>query len=254
MKKGVLECSVDSVESALAAMRGGADRLELCGSFVIGGTTPSPCLFKEIQRQSDIRIHVLIRPRFGDFCYTKNEVSIMCQEIAMFRELGAEAVVIGALCPDGSLDMGAMKQMIEAAGGIDVTMHRAFDMAKDPRETLEKAVELGIKTILTSGQQQNCKMGRELLKELQEQSAGRIEILAGAGIDGNAIRELAQYTGITSYHMSGKATLSSRMEYRKKCLHMGLPSMSEFEIWQTDENKVRAAREALDAYMNGCTQ
>ena len=247
MRKGTLECCVDSVESALAAERGGADRLELCGGLVIGGTTPSPCLFQEIRAQSEIRIHVLIRPRFGDFCYSENEVSVMCREIALFRELGAEAVVIGALSADGSLDLAAMERMLDAAKGMDVTLHRVFDVAKDPFETLETAAELGINTILTSGQHQNCLEGKEMLKELRKRAAGRVDILAGAGIDAAAIRELAPYTGIASFHMSVKITLPSRMEYRREGINMGLPSMSEFEIWQTDERKVREARNALDA-------
>lgn len=249
MRKGILECCVDSVESALAAARGGADRLELCTGLIIGGTTPSPCLFQEIREQSGIRVHALIRPRFGDFCYTENEISVMCREITMFHELGAEAVVIGALTPDGTLDLSAMERMLEAAKGMDVTLHRAFDVARDPFETLEAAVKLGVRTILTSGQHQSCREGRDVLRELHKRAAGQIEILAGAGIDAAAIRELAPYTGITAFHMSGKTVRASRMEYRREGINMGLPSMSEFEIWRTDEQKVKEAREALDACM-----
>lgn len=247
MKEGVLECCVDSLESALAAERGGADRLELCAGLVIGGLTPSPCLFEKIREESDIRIHVLIRPRFGDFCYTEAETSIMCREIEEFCRLGAEAVVIGALLPDGNLDIEAMKRMKEAAGDMDVTLHRAFDVAKDPFETLELAAELGIHTILTSGQADHCLAGKELLGKLQKVSAGRIEILAGAGVDAEAIRRLAPETGITSFHMSGKKVLESRMEFRRQGVNMGLPSLSEFEIWQTDEAKIRSAKETLRA-------
>ena len=128
----------------------------------------------------------------------------MCREIALFRELGAEAVVIGALSADGSLDLAAMERMLDAAKGMDETQHRAFDVAKDPFETLETAAELGINTILTSGQHQNCLEGKEMLKELRKRAAGRVDILAGAGIDAAAIRELAPYTRIASFHMSGK--------------------------------------------------
>ena len=245
MGKSTLECSVDSAESAFAAIRGGADRLELCGGAVIGGVTPSPCLFEKIREENGIRMHVLIRPRFGDFCYTENEVDIMCREIRMFGKLGAEAVVIGALRPDGTLDTEAMKRMIEAAGDMEVVLHRAFDVAKDPFATMETAIELGMRTILTSGQACNCMAGKELLKELHQRAAGRIEILAGAGISAEVIAKLAPYTGITSFHMSGKVTLESRMEYRKQGVNMGLPSLSEFEIWQTDEENIRRARKIL---------
>lgn len=242
----ILECCTDSVESALCAARGGADRLELCEGLIIGGVTPGTGLFQEIRARSDIRIHALIRPRFGDFCYTEAEIDVMCRDIERFGKLGAAAVVIGVLRPDGSLDTAAMRRLIEAAGDMDVTLHRAFDVAKDPFETLEEAVSLGVNTILTSGQADHCLKGRELLKELKMRAAGRIDIMAGAGVDAGVIRELAPYTGITSFHMSGKVTLESGMEYRKENVNMGLPSLSEFEIWRTDEEKIRCARAVLD--------
>ena len=113
--KGILECCVDSVESAIAAKNGGADRLELCQGLVIGGVTPGTALFQEIKNQMDIRIHALMRPRFGDFCYTRHEIDILCEDIRTFRKLGADAAVIGALKPDGTLDVEAMKRMIDAA-------------------------------------------------------------------------------------------------------------------------------------------
>lgn len=246
--KGILECCVDSVESAIAAKNGGADRLELCQGLVIGGITPGTSLFREIRKYVDIRIHALMRPRFGDFCYTDYEVDVLCGDIRTFRELGADAVVIGALNPEGAMDAEAMKRMIDAAGDMDVTLHRAFDVCRDPFEALETAKELGINTILTSGQRKNAKEGMEILKQLKEKADGKIDIMAGAGIDAGVIRYLAPQTGITTFHMSGKKTLDSSMVYRKEGINMGLPSMSEFEIWRTDEKKIREAREALDEF------
>lgn len=137
MKDYILEACVDSVESALAAAEGGATRLELCSNLIIGGTTPSPWLFKEIRKHTDIRIHALIRPRFGDFCYTDSEFAIIKQAVADFRELGAEGVVIGILKPDGTLNMEQMKELMDAAGEMSVTLHRAFDVCVDPYETME---------------------------------------------------------------------------------------------------------------------
>ena len=244
--KGILECCVDSVESAIAAKNGGADRLELCQGLVIGGVTPGTALFQEIKNQMDIRIHALMRPRFGDFCYTRHEIDILCGDIRTFRKLGADAVVIGALKPDGTLDVEAMKRMIDAAGDMSITLHRAFDVCRDPFEALETAKELGVNTILTSGQRKSAKEGVEILKQLALKADGKVDIMAGAGIDADAIRYLAPKTGITTFHMSGKMTLDSRMVYRKEGINMGLPSMSEFEIWRTDEKKVEEAREVLD--------
>ena len=156
MSKFTLEVCADSVESVLAAEKGGADRIELCGNVVIGGTTPSESLFREIRRHSDIKIHALIRPRFGDFCYTEYEFDIIRSEVKRFRELGAQGVVIGMLRPDGSLDVEHLAQLMEEANGMSVTLHRAFDVCRDPMEALEQAISLGFNTILTSGQKNNC--------------------------------------------------------------------------------------------------
>ena len=131
-KKTCLEVCVDSFASAMAAVRGGADRLELCAHLVIGGTTPTHALFRQVQRGSGVPINVLIRPRFGDFLYTEPELEEMCEEIAAFRDLGANGVVIGALTPDGELDLAQMRRMMACAGQMEVTLHRAFDMTRDP--------------------------------------------------------------------------------------------------------------------------
>lgn len=247
MKKYILESCVDSVESALAAAKGGADRLELCANLIIGGTTPSPALFEEIRKVSPIRIHALIRPRFGDFCYTDYEYAMIRREVAMYREMGAEGVVIGILNPDGSLNMEQMEILMEEAGGMSVTLHRAFDVCRDPFEALDQAKKLGIHTILTSGQKNSASAGRDLLKELTERAGDAIDIMAGGGVNAQVIRELAPYTGAHVFHMSGKITLDSRMEYRREGVNMGLPSLSEFEIWRTKAENIRAAREVLDS-------
>lgn len=247
MKKYILESCVDSVESALAAAKGGADRLELCANLIIGGTTPSPALFEEIRKVSTIRMHALIRPRFGDFCYTDYEFAIIRREVAMYREMGAEGVVIGCLNPDGSLNMEQMETLMKEAGGMSVTLHRAFDVCRDPFEALDQAKKLGIHTILTSGQKNSASAGRELLKELTERAGDGIDIMAGGGVNAQVIRELAPYTGAHVFHMSGKITLDSRMEYRREGVNMGLPSLSEFEIWRTKAENIRAAREVLDS-------
>ncbi len=248
MEGYILETCVDSVESAMAAERGGANRLELCGNLIIGGTTPSPALYEEVRRHCGLRIHALIRPRFGDFCYTEHEFRIIRGEVKLFRELGADGVVIGCLRPDGTLNLEQMKALMEEAGNMSVTLHRAFDVCSDPYKTLEEAVDLGIDTILTSGQENGCLAGQKLLTELAEQADGRIDILIGSGVDASAIRELYPKVKTHSYHMSGKVTLGSEMEYRKEGVNMGLPSLSEFEIWRTSEEKIREAAEVLQGF------
>ena len=136
MKRPLIEACVDSYASAMAAGRAGADRLELCAHLVIGGTTPTHALFRQVQRGSGVPINVLIRPRFGDFLYTEPELEEMCEEIAAFRDLGANGVVIGALTPDGELDLAQMRRMMACAGQMEVTLHRAFDMTRDPFRAL----------------------------------------------------------------------------------------------------------------------
>ncbi len=245
MENFILECCVDSVESALNAVKGGASRLELCANLPIGGTTPDLALYHRIRKESEIRIHALIRPRFGDFCYSDYEMDLMREQIRMFRQEKAQAVVIGVLNEDGELNLQAMERLIQEADGMSVTLHRAFDMCRDPFQALEDAVSLGVDTILTSGQRQSAWEGRELLAELVRKAAGRIDIMSGGGISADVIRRLRPITGGTSYHMSGKVTLQSPMRYRKAEVSMGLPSLSEYEIWQTSGEKVAEAVQAL---------
>ena len=250
MNKPLIEACVDSYQSCVNATKGGADRLELCSHLIIGGCTPTLPVFKQVQRDcKGVKINVLIRPRFGDFLYTEDEIEAMCEDIAMFRDLGANGVVIGALTPDGDLDIEVMKRMMACAGDMDVTLHRAFDMSRDPFKTLEDAIELGCKTILTSGQQSNVVEGKDLLKEVYEKAAGRIDIMAGCGVKKWNIQEIHDHTGIVVFHTTGrKGALDSGMKYRKSTVAMGLPTLSEYEIWQTDEQEFRECAEIVHAF------
>lgn len=244
----VLEACVDSVESAIAAQQGGAKRVELCGNLIIGGTSPGKALFQEVRKYTDLEIRVLLRPRFGDFCYDEYEFEIMKEDVQMYRELGADGIVTGILLPDGKLDAERMQTLICKAGNANVALHRAFDVCSDPYETLEQAVDLGIRTILTSGQKNSAWEGRELLRELVRRSDGRIEILAGAGVSPETIEKLVPFTGAQAYHMSGKVTLESRMQFRRDGVSMGFPGFSEYEIWQTDADNIRRAVDVLEQF------
>ena len=179
MREFMLEVCTDSVESAAAAVRGGARRLEVCANLVIGGTTPGVSQFKQMRKACDIPLNVLLRPRYGDFLYTEAEFTMLLEDTAMFRKLGADGIVVGCLNADGTLDLERIKKLREAADGMHMTLHRAFDVCRNPKETLEQAVEIGVYTILTSGHKDSCMAGIGLLKQLTEQSAGRIHILAG---------------------------------------------------------------------------
>ena len=241
MENYILECCVDSVESAINAARGGANRLELCSNLIIGGTSPDVALFRQVRKETNVRVHALIRPRFGDFLYSCYEMEIMKEQIRNLKEAGVEGFVIGILDEEGNLNKKAMKELIAEAGDCHIVLHRAFDMCRDPFQTMEEAIELGVQTILTSGQKQSAWEGRELLAELIKKAEGRIDIMAGSGSGARAIEKLLPITKGSSYHMSGKVTLDSSMKYRKKEVSMGLPSLSEYEIWQTSEENVREA-------------
>lgn len=248
MNMPLIEGCVDSYASSVAAYRGGADRLELCAGLVIGGTTPSPSLFQQVHRDCPIPINVLIRPRFDDFLYTEPELEEMCGEISRFRDLGANGVVIGALTPDGALDCEKMQRLIDCAGEMDVTLHRAFDMTKAPFSALEDAIQLGCRTVLTSGQAKSAAEGKDLLRRIFLQAAGRIDIMAGCGVKAGNIREIADWTGICIFHTTGrKGSIDSGMRYRKAEVSMGLPSLSEYELWQTDEQEFRICAQVVHA-------
>lgn len=249
-----LEVCVDSTASAIAAKKGGADRLELCADLVVGGTTPSLALVRQVKVETGLSVRALLRPRFGDFCYDSYELAQMEESAAELVAAGADGIVTGVLKPDGSLDVDALRTIYAAAAHaaekvgrpVALTLHRAFDVCRDPFAALEDACALGLSTILTSGQAANAPAGSALLRQLVEAANGRIEILVGAGVSPANIPALAAETGAKSFHLSGKQVLDSRMIFRREGVPMGLPGFSEFDLWQTSEDTIRAARQALD--------
>lgn len=251
----VLEVCVDSTASALAAKRGGADRLELCADLIVGGTTPSLTLVQQVKAETGLPVRALLRPRFGDFCYDSYELAQMEQLAAELVEAGADSIVTGVLTPEGALDAGAMQPIYAAARKaaekagrpVACTLHRAFDVCADPFAALETARSMGLCTILTSGQAASAPQGAALLRQLTERAGKDVEILAGAGVSAQNIPVLAAQTGVRAFHLSGKQVLQSRMTFRREGVPMGLPGFSEFEVWQTSEANIRAARQALDS-------
>ena len=237
----ILEVCVDSVESAVNAELGGADRLELCGDLVVGGVTPSLALYERIREKDDLPIHVLLRPRFGDFLYSEEEMEVLLRQAKLFSEAGADNLVIGCLTPDGRLDLEAMKRIMDAANGTPINLHRAFDMCRDLDEALEDAKKLGVVSILTSGGCASAKEGVKVLDHLKA-NAGDIDIMAGAGMNAQNIKFMLNTSSLTSFHMSGKKVLESKMQYRNPNVNMGLPTLSEYEIIQTDVAEIRAAK------------
>lgn len=239
----LLEVCVDSVESALAAQKGGADRIELCADLVIGGSTPTEAFFRAVRRAVDLPIHVMVRPRYGDFLYTDHEYEVMLDNIRSFRELGADGIVTGFLMPDGSLDTIRMRQVRESGEGINLTLHRAFDMTRDPMKAAGDAVECGVDIILTSGQKENAADGILLLKNLQEGFGNQIQFMAGSGVGKDNIPLIYEQTGIRNFHMSGKTEMQSGMKFRNPNVSMGIQGISEYSIIRTNAEYIKGAAE-----------
>lgn len=180
MKVEICASSLLSVKNAISA---GADRVELCSAFQLGGITPSPGLIKESVRFDKIPIHCLIRPREGDFFYDLNEIKTINNDILMAKELGCKGVVVGCLNYDYSLDLKILQKFVDLAYPIEITFHRAFDLVKDPFKVMSELISLGFNRILSSGQKNNAELGIGLLKELKNKSIGQITIMPGEGID-----------------------------------------------------------------------
>lgn len=245
MTNYILECCIESVESAISAKIGGASRLELCSGLSGGGITPNINLYKQVGKFCNLPIHVLIRPRFGDFYYTDHEREIIKADVRTFVQEGASGVVIGALNTDGTLDMPFLRELMDLSEGCFVTLHRAFDLCVDPFEALEQAICLGMKAILTSGQQSNAIEGAQLIAQLHKAAAGRINIMAGSGVNSKNVRELAKMTGINSYHLSAKVPVESAMTFRRFELSMGASATDEYTLWHTSKEEVAAVKDIL---------
>lgn len=240
------EICANSAESCRAAQEGGAQRVELCAAMPEGGTTPSFGEIRMARKLIDIRLHVIIRPRGGDFLYSPLELDIMEEDIRAAREAGADGVVFGCLTPEGELDLPAMERLMKASEGMAVTCHRAFDYVQNPAQTLEKLIGLGVDRVLTSGQQPSALKGAGLLAELVRQAAGRIVIMPGCGVNETNIAELARITGAQEFHFSARENKESRMLLRNPALSMGgTVIIDEYLRPVTTAERVRRTIQAL---------
>lgn len=245
----ILEVCVDSYASAMAAIAGGADRLELCSALGVGGLTPSAALLKQIRRVSDIPIRCLMRPRGGDFLYTPEELEQMAMEMKGLRDAGADGFVIGCLTADGELDGNAMEPLIKEASGLGLTLHRCIDVSRNPEETYRQAAKLGFDTVLTSGGAGKCLDGMKTigkLLEIRDRECGP-EVLIGAGVNAGVIAAFRErYPQSRAFHMSGKMEIESGMRFRREGVPMGLPGLDEWHIPVTSQEAVREARRILE--------
>ena len=240
----VLEICVDSLASARAAIRGGADRIELCSALAVGGLTPYEALLRQIKAESDIPVRCLMRPRAGDFLYTSEELEMLRDQILQLKAAGADGFVIGCLTAEGNLDQDAMKPLIEACGDRGITLHRCIDVSRDPVQTYLDAGELGIDTVLTSGGAGNCLAGMETIGKMLQ--AHGPQVLIGAGVKAAVIEKFREaFPEAEAFHMSGKCEIESTMRFRREGVPMGLPGLDEWHIQQASEEAVREARAVL---------
>ena len=209
-----LEVAADSLASALAAQEGGALRVELCGGLADGGLTPSYATIALAREKLRLPLYVLVRPRTGDFLYDDDEFEVMRRDIAQCVQLGCDGVVIGALDADGNVDRPRCRALVQEAGALGVTFHRAFDLTRDPRQALEDIVGLGCERLLTSGQRDRAIDGAALIADLVRQAGDRIVVMPGSGVDEDNLVLLRERTGVHEFHASARSPRPSAMRYR----------------------------------------
>ncbi len=242
-----LEICAANIQSVQAANEAGADRVELCDSLIEGGTTPSIGTISIAKELFDIDVFVLIRPRGGNFVYDNTEEEIMLRDIKQAAINGADGLVIGALNPDGSINYDQCCRLIEAAKGLPITFHRAFDHSKDPHLALETLLSMGVSRLLTSGQKNKAIEGVDLLAQLHKTAGDRLKVMPGGGIDERNISELAIKTGVKSFHASlrevyGQDPVFSRSEV---CFN-GTKDLPENQIKASSIERIKSVIKELE--------
>ncbi|MCK6475073.1 MAG: copper homeostasis protein CutC [Planctomycetes bacterium] len=248
-RRTLLEVCVDSVEGAIAAQEGGADRIELCAGMLEGGTTPSVGLMKQACRRTHLPVYAMIRPRGGDFFYSEHEFKSMEHDVETARTCGARGVVLGILTADGRIDRVRIGDLVQRARPLVITFHRAFDMSRDPFEALEDLVALGVDRILTSGQAPTALEGLALLAQLVERAAGRIRIMPGGGVRLKNIATILRRSGALEIHVHPSIAAESPMSHRNPKVSMNSSALpAEYSRTKTSVELVRAYVAQLEKF------
>lgn len=244
----LIEVCVEGIDGFLAAQEAGADRVELCASLLEGGITPSFGVVAEAQRRARIPIHVIVRPRGGDFLYSDAEFQTMRADIATLRDLGVAGVVIGILTPEGEIDEARTKELVAAARPMAVTCHRAFDMTRDPDTALAALIRCGVDRVLTSGMRDTALEGLPILKRVVGAAHGKIKIMACGALDPNNIALVLRESGADELHFAAPKTVPSGMTHRNPHVGMGGTAIErEYQLTLTDAEMVRATIAAARA-------
>ncbi len=237
----LVEACVDSVASALAAERGGARRVELCDALFDGGTTPSAGMIAACKEAVGIPVFVMIRPRGGGFVYSDAERDVMRRDVGIARELGADGVVIGGLLPNGNVDLGLVRILIEAARGLPVTFHRAFDMTPDLEASLEALADAGVQRILTAGGASTAAEGAEALATLVRRAGSRIAVMAGGGVREENVGRLVSISGVREVHVRLTRLTRGKAPPARADLRVRRALPEDEAAWEeTDEQRIRS--------------
>lgn len=234
-----LEICVDSVESAMAAERGGAQRVELCSDYAEGGITPSAGLIALVRQRIGIGLFVMIRPRGGDFCYTGLEFEVMQQDVRQARELGADGIVLGVLDEHARIDVERTRQLVELAAPLPVTFHRAIDMTPNPCAALSEVIATGAARVLTSGG------AAKVVAGMVEAAGARIGVMAAGGITPETIIGVAEATRASEFHASLRSARPSPVEFHRQHVQMGEVADREYLRFVVQEEDVRSTVIAL---------
>lgn len=246
MSERKLEICCYSLQAAIDAQNGGADRIELCQSRPEGGTTPSYATVQMAKKLIHIPIYVMIRPRGGDFLYSDLEFEIMMRDIEMCKNLKVDGVVFGLLLKDGSIDIERTIKLTELARPMKVTFHRAFDMANNLYEALTDLINIGIDSILTSGGAQTAIEGKVPIKDLVAKAGEQLVIIPGSGIDETNIREMATFTAAKEFHSSAKLFNKGKIEFINPKVRLSDANQpQETGFYETDINKIRKMKNLL---------
>lgn len=237
-----LEICVDNLESLVTAIENGADRIELCASLSEGGLTP-PFAFIEAAMRMPVPVFVMIRPRSCDFLYTDGEIEMMHRNIHMAKKLGAPGIVLGVLTADGRIDATAMKSLVREAAGMDVTCHRAVDQVEDIYAAVDVLADLGVKRILTTGQEENPYHGMQVLKKVVDHARGRIMVMA-AGVTPQDVKEIIQVARVDEVHSAAATWRASAMRYVRSDAKMG--HGEDFSLGIVDGDVVRAIKAQME--------
>jgi copper homeostasis protein len=242
----LLEICVDSVESAIAAERGGAQRVELCSDLLEGGIAPSPGLLELVRKRVRIGIFVMIRPRGGDFCYTAEEFAVMKSDVQYAKQLGADGVVLGILDADGYVDVPRTRELVELARPLPTTFHRAVDVSADLEDSLERVISSGAQRVLTSGGRRRVADSVQDISDAIRRTQGSLTIMAGGGLSPENIRMVAEGTGAAEYHASLNTSTPSPSRHRSDSLFLGTDMERDYSRYVVREEDVRAMRDELN--------